>query len=108
VLVEIFIADWLPRKVLADRSAFEAAPAALEAWVRYAGRTRALPDWAIQRTVDAIHESTAEMLEQLDDDRSDRPAMDFLSAAQDAGVDLADERARATFVAGWNARSLAE
>ena len=34
--------------------------------------------------------------------------MDFLSAAKAAGVDLADERAFATFVAGWNARSVAE
>ena len=108
MLVEIFMADWLPRKVLADRSAFETAPAALEAWVRHAGRTRALPDWAIQLTVKAIHDSTEEMLGQLDGERSDLPGIDFLSAAKDAGVDLADERALATFVAGWNARSLAE
>ena len=57
------MADWLPRKVLADRSTFEAVPAALEAWVRYAGRTRAHPSWAIQRTIEAIHEHTAEMLD---------------------------------------------
>ena len=99
---------WLPRKVLADRSAFEAAPAALEGWVRYAGRTRAVPDWAIGRTIEAIHEHTAEMLDALDDDRSEDPAKDFLSAAKAAGVDLADERALATFIAGWNARSIAE
>lgn len=33
------------------------------------------------------------------------PAKRFLTAAQDAGVDLADERAVASFIAAWNARS---
>ena len=108
VLVELFMTGWLPRKVLADRSAFEVAPAALEAWVRYAGRIRAVPDWAIERTIEAIHECTAEMLDELDADGTRGPAADFLGAAKAAGVDLTDERALATFIAGWNARSVAE
>lgn len=62
VVVELFMTDWLPRKLLADRSTFEAVPAALDAWVRYAGRTRAIPDWAIRRSSEAIAEWTAEML----------------------------------------------
>ena len=108
VLVELFMADWLPNKVLADRSAFEAAPAALAAWVRYAGRIRATPEWAIQRTVDAVLESTSAMLDQLDGGEAQRPATEFLRAAEAAGVDLTDEHAVASFVAGWNARRLAE
>ena len=105
-LVPLFMVDWMPRKVLADRPTFEAVPTALEAWVRYAGRARAIPAWGIDATIEAIHEWTAEMLDQLDAVRSDRPATDFLGAAQAAGIDLTDERALATFVAGWNARSI--
>lgn len=111
VVVERFMADWLPHKVVADREAFEAVPATLEAWLRYAGRRRALPGWAIQRSVEAIETWTAEMFDCLDAARSGRsgsPAADLLSAAGAAGVDLADEEAFAAFVAGWNARSIAE
>lgn len=105
VLVTLFMVDWLPRKVLADRPTFELVPTVLEAWVRYAGRARSIPAWAIDATVEAIGESTAEMLDELDADRSERPTTDFFGAAQAAGVDLSDERAMAAFVAGWNARS---
>jgi hypothetical protein len=73
--------------------------------MRYAGRARAIPAWAIDATVEAIGESTAEMLDELDADRSDRPTADFFGAAETAGVDLSDEGALAAFVAGWNARS---
>jgi hypothetical protein len=36
-----------------------------------------------------------------------RPAKQFLTAAKQAGVDVTDERALSTFMAGWNARSTA-
>ena len=35
------------------------------------------------------------------------PAKQFLTAASQAGVDVTDEQALTTFVAGWNARSSA-
>ena len=35
------------------------------------------------------------------------PAAAFIAAAEEAGVDLSDESALASFVAGWNARSAA-
>jgi hypothetical protein len=31
VVVELFMADWIPRKVLADRDLFERLPSALDA-----------------------------------------------------------------------------
>ena len=65
--VELFMVDWLPRKVLADRATFEAVPAALEAWVRYAGRRRGIPGWAIEETVASIGEWTSELLDRIDD-----------------------------------------
>jgi hypothetical protein len=105
VVVELFMTDWLPRKVLADHATFEAVPRALDAWVRYAGRRRGIPDWAIQATATAITDRTDEMLDRLGrpDDRG--PSIEFLTAAKDAGIDPTDRDAIATFIAGWNASS---
>ncbi len=105
VVVEIFMTDWLPRKVLADHSTFEAVPAALDAWLRYAGRLRGIPDWAIRRSTEEIGIWTEEMLETLEAGHGGGMAKDLLTAAEAAGVDIADQAALATFIAGWNARS---
>ena len=54
VVVELFMARWVPRKVLADEDLFAALPSALDAWVRFAGRERGIPEWAIEATREAI------------------------------------------------------
>jgi len=54
VVVELFMAGWVPRKVLADAAVFEVLPAALDAWVRFAGRKQGTPEWAIALTQEAI------------------------------------------------------
>lgn len=107
VVVEVFMTDWIPRKVMADRPTFDVVPAALAAWVRYAGRRRQIPGWAIAETRDAIDTWADEMFELLDGGEAAGPAKAFLAAAKAAGVDVTDDRALATFVAGWNARSAA-
>jgi hypothetical protein len=108
VAVELFMVDWLPRKLLAGADMFEAVPDALAGWVRYAGRVRAIPSHAIEMTVEAIAEWTEEMLARSADDLAGGPAKQFLAAAEDAGVDLGDEQAVASFIAGWNARADAD
>lgn len=105
VVVELFMADWLPRKVVADHALFEAVPAALQAWVRYTGRMRGNPEWATTRTAGSIAEWVDEMLSNADDPAAAGPAKRFIAAAKEAGVDLADDEAMASFIAGWNARS---
>jgi len=107
VVVELFMADWLPRKVLADRAVFESVPSALDAWVRFAGRKSGTPEWAIEQTCEAIPRWRDEMHHSLDN-ASGGPSGDFLRAARDAGVELEDRAALETFIAGWNARSLLE
>lgn len=106
VLVELFMADWLPRKLLAGREMFEAVPEALEAWVRHAGRMRGIPDGAIELTVDAIPRWTDEMLSLAEDPGYGGPAKQLLMAAKQAGVQPDDHQAMDTFIAGWNARSV--
>jgi hypothetical protein len=107
VVVELFMAGWVPRKVLADAGVFEVLPAALDAWVRFSGRRRGIPEWAIAVTQEAIPRWRDEMTSAGSDLTSAGPAKQFLTAAQEAGVDVTDERALTTFVAGWNARSSA-
>jgi hypothetical protein len=104
VVVELFLADWLPRKVIAEDALLEAVPKALEVWVRYTGRRRAIPEWATALTVEGIAEWLDEMHARADDPEAAGPAKAFVAAAQEAGVNFGDEKAVASFIAGWNAR----
>ncbi len=105
VVVELFMANWIPRKVLADEGLFERLPAALDAWVRFAGRKAGTPDWAVEATRNAIPRWREEMTERGSDPAAGGPAKQFLTAAKAAGVDVEDGDAVRTFMAGWNARS---
>lgn len=105
VVVELFMADWIPRKVLADQGLFERLPAALDAWVRFAGRKAGTPEWAVEETRKAILRWREEMVERGNDPAAGGPARQFLTAAKAAGVDVEDGDALNTFIAGWNARS---
>jgi hypothetical protein len=105
VVVELFMADWMPQKVLADAAVFEVVPKVLDAWVRFAGGKQGIPAWAIAMTQDAIPQWRNEMMDAVGDPANSGPGMQFLTAAQEAGVDVTDERALTTFMAGWNARS---
>jgi hypothetical protein len=105
VVVELFMANWIPRKVLADQGLFERLPAALDAWVRFAGHKAGTPDWAVEATRNAIPPWREEMIERGSDPAAGGPAKQFLTAAKAAGVDVEDGDAVRTFMAGWNARS---
>ena len=105
VVVELFMANWIPRKVLADEGLFERLPPALDAWVRFAGRKAGTPEWAVTATREAIPRWRAAMVERGSDPAAGGPAKQFLTAAKAAGIDVEDGDALSTFIAGWNARS---
>jgi hypothetical protein len=104
-VVELFMADWIPRKVFGDAELFERLPTALDAWVRFAGRKLELPEWAIAATRTAIPQWHETMVRRSEDAASGGPAKQFMAAARAAGIDLEDQDVLNTFVAGWNARS---
>ncbi|MEV6890746.1 hypothetical protein [Kribbella sp. NPDC051137] len=54
VLVELFLAHWLPRKVLADSTYFDAVPAVVKAWLEFAGDRGGLPLDTVDEAVDAV------------------------------------------------------
>ncbi len=105
VVVELFMADWIPRKILSDGDLLARLPSALDAWVQFAGRKSNLPDWALAATREAIPAWTETMVERSDDPAAAGPAKELLTAVQQAGIDPEDRDALDTFVAGWNARS---
>ena len=105
VVVELFMADWVPRKVLADEDLLERLPSALDAWVRFAGRRTGTPDWAVEETRMAIPRWRDEMMERGRDPAAAGPAKQFLTAAKAAGIDVENSDALDMFTAGWNARS---
>ena len=105
VVVELFMTDWIPRKVLATPELLDRLPGALDAWVRFAARRRGIPDWAANQTRGSIVNWVEEMVKAALDPAAGGPSKQFLLAAKAAGVDLEDEQALGTFITGWNARS---
>lgn len=98
VVVELFMADWIPRKVLTSDELLAVLPVALEAWVRFAARKRALPDWARDLTLAAISEWQGEMLARAADPAAGGPPKQFLRAAEGAGVDVCDPKALRAYI----------
>jgi hypothetical protein len=105
VVVELFMTDWVPRKVLTTSEQLDRLPVALDAWVRFAARRRGIPDWAANQTRGSIGKWVKEMVSSALDPAVGGPSKQFLLAAKAAGVDLEDEQAVGIFVNGWNARS---
>lgn len=105
VVVELFMTDWIPRKVLATPELLDRLPVALDAWVRFAARRRGIPEWAAKQTRGSIGNWVEEMVNAALDPAVGGPSKQFLLAAKAAGVDLEDEQALDTFIKGWNARS---
>ena len=67
VKCEMFLLDWLPRKVLLSPAEQEAVPHVLAAWVRWAGRRTGLPEEAIRATLDALWDATPKFAEAYRD-----------------------------------------
>lgn len=58
IKVELFLLDWLPRKVMLRNEDREAMPHVLAAWVRWRGRKAGLPQVGIGETLDAVWEAS--------------------------------------------------
>jgi hypothetical protein len=58
VKCEMFLLDWLPRKIFLTPPEQEAMPHVLAAWVRWAGRRTGLPEVGVRATLDAVWDAT--------------------------------------------------
>jgi hypothetical protein len=105
-VVELFMCDYLPRKVLRESEFFErVVPELLPAWVRYAGRRRGIPESAIEEATSAVNLFRDEMVELVGDDSTWGPSEVLLAAASEAGIDLADPAAIEAYVEQYNRTS---
>jgi hypothetical protein len=64
---EMFLLDWLPRKVVLSPDEKEAMPHVLAAWVRWAGKLTELPEEGIRATLDAVWDATGKFAEAYHD-----------------------------------------
>ena len=102
VVVEIFMTDWLARKVTRENDFFARVPDVLRDWVTYAGRRRRVPAAPLREAVAAIEHYREEMLDTVNDPESWGPAKAFAAAAIEAGVDLTDREQVERFVQRYN------
>lgn len=102
VVVEIFMTDWLPRKITRELVFFQRVPDVLRDWVKYAGHRRGVPAAALRETVAAVKSHRKEMLQAAGDPHAWGPAKTFAVAAQQAGVDLSDQDAIDEFLEHYN------
>ncbi|HEY8480364.1 MAG TPA: hypothetical protein VIL71_11080 [Spirillospora sp.] len=104
---EMFLLDWLPRKVLLSPSEQEAIPHVLAAWVRWAGKRTGLPEEGIRSTLDALWDATAKFTEAYRDPSAfglDRELVDRL--LPDGDLEALPRRAFALpFLSGTHRRS---
>jgi hypothetical protein len=105
VVVELFMTWFLPRKVVRKPEFFErAVPELLPAWVRYAGRTRGIPEPAVEEAAGAVAAFREEMLALVRDESAWGPGKALAMAAHDAGVDMSDQAALDAFIDEYNSR----
>jgi hypothetical protein len=72
--VELFLADWLPRKAVLDAGQVAALPEVLRRWVRFALRRRGVDDEWIGPVVEAVDMFLPEFTEAYDDPAAWGPA----------------------------------
>ena len=78
------------RQVIGDAGLFEHLPRALDAWVRFAGRTSKIPAGRSPPREKAISLWRERMVARSDDPAAGGPTKQFQIAAREAGIDLAD------------------
>jgi hypothetical protein len=102
VVVEIFMTDWLARKVAREPEFFARVPEVLSDWVAYAGHRQDVPAAPLREAIAAVKLYRKDMLDAVNDPDAWGPAKTLALAAQQAGVDLSDPSALGEFVERYN------
>ncbi len=107
-VVELYLCDWYPRKVIQDRRVARRVPEVLGAWVRYAGRRRGLPAHLVEETLRAVRACRREFRRAVRDPGRFGPAKSLVLAMRADGVDLTSQEAVDAWIEAFNARPLEE
>ncbi len=104
--VSEILLDRFPRKITAERSFYELAPRGLVAFVDWLGATGRLQNPRPLRR--QVLDDAEEMLARSQDPRNWGPAKSLFVQAEEAGVEITDERAMQRFVLAYNQRLTGE
>lgn len=103
--VAMFLADWLPRKVVLDAEQQAALPVLLPSWIRFALGRRGVPARWIEPVLEAVDDWLPDYQEALG--TASGPAQEIAAALLARGTDLDDKDAVDQVVRELNAARLA-
>jgi len=103
IAVELFMLDYLPRRITLSFAEINALPEVLTAWVRFALTKRGLAERFVVETEEAVQRYTAEFRKAVTDPHSFGPAKAIGNAMRADGVDIMDQQAVNAWLADFNA-----
>jgi hypothetical protein len=103
-VVELFMLDYLPRKVSLSPEEVDALPEVLTAWVRFALTKRGLDERFVAEAAEAVQTFTEEFRGAVSDSDNFGPAKAIMRALQADGIDVTDQKAVDAWLADFNAR----
>ncbi|NMM18186.1 MAG: hypothetical protein HHJ14_14015 [Cellulomonas sp.] len=101
--VELFMLDWVHRKVLLEPAYMDALPKVLAAWVRFALRREGVAPAYITPVVERVTALREEYVDALGDSGRAGPAKELMTRLLADGADLQDQGAVNRVIGGYNA-----
>lgn len=108
IVVELFLTDWLPRKVTLFDDEVERLPVVLRSWLRFVGEQRGFADRLVDEMLAALDAFADGFRKAMGDSSSFGPAKSIAQQMQADGVDLEDPRAVQAWIEAFNARPFEE
>ncbi len=108
IVVELFLTEWLPRKVSLVDDEVERLPGVLRSWLRFVGQERGFEDRFTVEMLDAVDEYAADFRKAMRDASTFGPAKSVAAQMQADGVDFSDPAAVQAWIEAFNARPFEE
>jgi hypothetical protein len=90
IVIDVLLADLVPRKLLLTESEIAALPTVVRAWVRFSGHETGLAPEFVAETLRAVDATENVFLLRMGDPQFAGPAKALLATLQAQGVDLSD------------------
>lgn len=108
IVVELFLTDFLPRRITLDPDDVETLPDALRAWLRFVGEQRGFDGRLVGELLGAVAEFEGAYRDAISDPSQFGPAKSVAAQMLADGVDLTDDAAVQRWIDDFNARPFDE
>lgn len=108
IVVELFLTDWLPRKVSLLEEEVEQLPYVLRSWLRFVGAERGFKDRLTGEMLDAVDEYADAFRKAMTDSSAFGPTKSIAHQMQADGVDFSDPVAVQAWIDAFNERPFEE